>query len=447
MCALTFLLLLSTCAAPGLRDAQAETVKPSKPAALKPALTQSPSVPPAPEAPPSTEDEARFAGPLAAFQRSLARTREAADKTRILFFGDSHVAADYMTGRIRERLQAEYGDAGPGFILAGRPWRSFRHDRIELVSVRGLHSTYIRKRPESEFVKLGLAGVMTIPALSEDPEVPPEAPLLRFRVKPATTPTGRKSQAELFYLQKPSNGTLRISLDSKPVSQLATRAELESPGYFAFELPDDSVHEISLSAEPTESFNLFGMVVEREGAGVVLDTLGIPGARARAQLYWEPSLLREHMQKRAPALWVLAFGTNESTDVTQPIADYKGHLEKVLTQMQGALPDASCLLVGPTDFPEKIKQGEYRARERTAQINALQKSAAQRFGCAFFDVIESMGGPLSMLSWARAEPPLGAKDLIHLTRPGYVLLGDRIADLLLAQPTPEPEKHAEAQSR
>ncbi len=428
------LIVLSTCAAPGVREAQAEAPTPSLTAAREAPRTDAgkhsrdtaqPELSAAPE-------DSRFSGPLAAFHRALMRTRERGDKTRVLFFGDSHTAADYMTGRVRERLQTAFGDGGPGFLLTGRPWRSARHDRMELLSVQGLHSSYIRKRPENGTQPLGLAGVITHAILADAAsETPPEAPLFRFRVRPAVKPTGQATQHELYFLQRPAGGTLRITLDGKPVTQVATRAEAEAPGYVSFSSDDDAPHEITLSGDAGHALSWFGMVVERSGPGVVLDTLGIPGARARAQLYWEPNLLREHVQKRVPDLFVLAYGTNESTDVTQPIGDYATNLNNAVAQLRDMLPEASCLLVGPTDFPEKVKKGEYRARERTSQINALQKSTAERFGCAFFDVLETMGGPLSMLTWASASPPLGAKDLVHLTRPGYVLVGERIADFLL----------------
>jgi lysophospholipase L1-like esterase len=45
-----------------------------------------------------------------------------------------------------------------------------------------------------------------------------------------------------------------------------------------------------------------------------------------------------------------------------------------------------------------------------------------------------MGGPLSMVDWARRSPPLGARDLVHLTRAGYVILGDAIADAIMPAP-------------
>ncbi|MEM7656348.1 MAG: hypothetical protein AAF399_09490, partial [Bacteroidota bacterium] len=41
---------------------------------------------------------------------------------RILHLGDSHVAADYITSRIRRDLQAVYGDGGRGFVHPDQAW-------------------------------------------------------------------------------------------------------------------------------------------------------------------------------------------------------------------------------------------------------------------------------------------------------------------------------------
>ena len=48
-----------------------------------------------------------------------------------------------------------------------------------------------------------------------------------------------------------------------------------------------------------------------------------------------------------------------------------------------------------------------------------------------FDTIATMGGPLSMLDWAKRDPPLGGRDLVHLTRAGYMVVGEAIANAIL----------------
>jgi len=85
---------------------------------------------------------------LAGFYQALACTvaqREGNETdspaiTRILHYGDSHVAADILTGALREYFQRDFGDAGPGFILAGRPWPWYRRSGIELSASAGWQS-------------------------------------------------------------------------------------------------------------------------------------------------------------------------------------------------------------------------------------------------------------------------------------------------------------------
>ena len=69
---------------------------------------------------------------LDAFVARLARTdrREAGAITRILHYGDSTIASDYVSGTVRRRLQARFGDAGHGFILIANPWEWYFHNDV-----------------------------------------------------------------------------------------------------------------------------------------------------------------------------------------------------------------------------------------------------------------------------------------------------------------------------
>src|SRR3954453_10357418 len=44
----------------------------------------------------------------------------------ILQFGDSHTASDDWVNSMRTLLQSKYGDGGPGFVQAGKPYRGYR---------------------------------------------------------------------------------------------------------------------------------------------------------------------------------------------------------------------------------------------------------------------------------------------------------------------------------
>lgn len=371
------------------------------------------------EAPPGTN-------PLARFHKALWRAAQGRDKARILFYGDSHVASDFMTGRLRDALQARFGDAGPGFVIAGKPWRSHRHERFASIDAEGLTANRIKARlGPDETARLGLAGVAL---LADD-----RGARVRLSTRTLKDRPPEKLRGELFYLRQPHGGAIRIEIDGKRVASVRTRGSRERAGYHHFALPSHTAHhDIELRAASDGPVTWYGVALEEEGPGVVLDTLGIPGARARAQLSWNGSLLRDHLRRRAPDLVVLAYGTNEAGDAEEPLSTYASQLSEVVRRMREATKDASCLLIGPSDRVERVRAGGYRSLPRTADLIAVQRQVAREQGCGYFDLVSAMGGPLSIVRWASAHPAFGAEDMVHLTRRGYVALGDTLTDALLA---------------
>ena len=118
-------------------------------------------------------------------------------------------------------------------------------------------------------------------------------------------------------------------------------------------------------------------------------------------------------------------------DEDQPIEVYRKNLREVLARLRRASPEASCLLIGPGDFPIKGADGSYGPRPRVAQIAAAQREVAAEASCAFWDALEFMGGELSMVTWAAAQPAMGQSDHLHLTRRGYARMGMALTDALM----------------
>ena len=126
---------------------------------------------------------------------------------------------------------------------------------------------------------------------------------------------------------------------------------------------------------------------------------------------------------------VLAYGTNESGD-EQPMAAYEQQLVEALGRIASAAPSASCLLLGPPDRALKTA-GAWRTAARLLAIVESQRKVAEAAGCAFFDQLEAMGGPGSMVKWASEAKPRARRDYVHLTREGYVELGEALGNELL----------------
>lgn len=367
---------------------------------------------------------------MRAFHQALARAAAGEGKARILFYGASHVASDIFTGRVREALHARFGDAGAGFVMPARPWPHYRHALVEHVESTGWHAPRVRARHPVEG-RFGLAGVAL--------EASDRVAVAKLHTRSAGATTGNASHFELMYLKQPDGGNVRIVLDGQPVTMLSTAGEDAQAAYFRFATPDGP-HEIEISTFADGPVTIFGLTLERDQSGVVLDTVGIPGARVRYHLLWDDALYREHIAHRAPDLVVLAYGTNEAGDKDVPIEDYERELRDVVGRLRSTAPGASCLLIGPSDRPEKLADGTYAARGRVPQIIEAQRRTAHAMGCGFFDLVAFMGGPMSMVQWAAAVPAFGAPDHVHYTRRGYEALGDTLFDALVAGYVSDPPK-------
>lgn len=364
------------------------------------------------------DNESSLSGFHTALER-LTTTPERKNKLRVVVYGASHTQADIYSGYLRYYLQHRFGNGGAGFIPLGveRGWSS----RIDYkVRARGFKTQYVQQKSPPPHGRFGLSGVAAV-----------GGPNGRLRVTPdnTTDPSLTASQYGLFYAAEPFAGDISISVDGDVPVQLSTRAQKLEARYFTFERPL-GWHEVEIRTLGMGGARLFGLTIERAQPGIVVDTLGIRGTRAANMLHWDQALWEEHLRRRAPDLVLLAYGTNETTDRSQPIADYAAELELVLTRLRHALPDASCVLVGPGDFPRE-DEGSWSTRPRLLEIIQQQRRLAPQFGCGFWDAYAFMGGEGSMAEWVRANPRLGAPDHIHLTSRGYVRMGMVLGDALL----------------
>jgi len=344
---------------------------------------------------------------MTGFHAALRRAEAGEGQARVVVYGASHVAADSFTNVIREGLQARFGDAGHGFIMPARPWRHYRHRGVEVESSGRWETLRVTARTR-DIDRLGLYGI----AMISDSGA---------AVGRIDTGTETASRFEVYYWRQPDGGGFDLYLDGRRVERVSTDGEA-GPDYAVINA-EDAHHVLEVRIRGNGPVRLFGVAMEREVPGVVVDTLGINGARASAHLLWEEELYRAHLRRRDPSLVVLAYGTNESGDDDQPIESYEATLRSVVARVRSTVPQASCMLVGPSDRPLRGADGELLDRPRTHAVIDAQRRVARDFGCAFFDLVAFGGGPLHMVEWAAAEPPFAQDDLVHYTMRGYDRLG------------------------
>jgi lysophospholipase L1-like esterase len=373
----------------------------------------------------SVEDPSGHA--LDAFYAALAKTDSGVpgSAVRVAHYGDSLIVSDFMSSTLRRRFQARFGDAGHGFILIAKAWKWYLHYDVSHSSSEGwLTNRIVNPRIADELY--GYGGVSFRSA-----EMGVKATFGTSKPPPGGLPDegfGRRvSRFQVHYLEQPKGGKFDLSIDGKKVSTVDTNA-VEKALKTATVNIEDGEHSLEVKVSGGAEARLFGVALEREVPGVVWDALGVLGGRARMldvndDAHWASSL-----RARDPSLVVMQYGTNESTDTGYPMDQYEASLELVLKQVRQALPQASCLVVGPMDRAGK-SGGE--TMPIILKLEEAQRKVAFKAGCAYWDTFLAMGGPGAMGRWVKAKPQLGSGDYTHPTYAGASILGDLLYSALM----------------
>lgn len=329
---------------------------------------------------------------------------------RVLHYGDSHVAADEWTGEIRDRFQQTFGDGGSGYSLAGRPWNSYRRLDVKSGSTRGWHSDGLVGRAGDG--AYGLGGV------SMSAKSPRESVYL----------VAEAQQFELFYLQQPGGGAVRISDNGTPVERVSTQGET-GPRYYRYQA-GEGTHKLEAETLDRAPVRLFGWVAEK-ATGVTYEALGINGADVRLPLKWNQDVLRSNLERRNPALIVLSYGSNEAGQRGWTLEKYRDLFASLIGRFRQAAPAATILVIGPTDRGIRMRGKGWVTPENEDLIVEAQRQAALAAGCAFWDQRAKMGGKGSIREWVLAG--MAQNDRVHLTLSGYRMIGDAVFRDLMNQ--------------
>lgn len=336
---------------------------------------------------------------------------------RIAHFGDSIIVSDFVSGELRRELQRRFGDAGHGFVLIANAWPSYLHWDVERYATAGWQVSRI-VGPYAEDGFYGLGGV----SFRAEKNV-----LARF----GTTTSGefgrKVSRFVVDYAEAPHGGSFALRVDGNDAGVVDTDGPELRARYREVRVPDGP-HTLELTTVSGES-RLFGVVLERDGPGVVLDALGVQGARIRFLDKEDDAHWAEQLRSRGSDLLVYQFGANESMDgFVYAMSDFHRTMRDVVEQGKKALPGASCLVIGAMD--RAAKQGDEIVSVRVIpSLVAEQRAVAFECGCAYFDTYRAMGGKGSMPIWVKRG--LGQADLTHPSGAGAERLAHWIYGALM----------------
>ena len=356
------------------------------------------------------------------FYEALQKTARAEQGaiTRVGHYGDSSIATDLITSTMRENFQARFGDAGHGFVLAAKGYIPYAHHGVRQSSNPDSWDTREVVRRQDRSGRYGYGGVQS--------RAQPGAWARVGTAKRGNVGT-KASRFDIYYEEQPRGGKFSVRLDKEERRFVSTKSDAIGDAVYSIEAPDGP-HRIELRHARGGQVSLYGVAVEREGPGVVYDSLGLVGARANRLLNYDEAHIRFQLERRGVNLLVLGFGGNEASDERTEEAFYEDYL-RVLRHMRHGREDLGCLVFAPLDQARRHR-GRIRTLPTISLIVAAQRRAAFESGCAFYDTWQAMGGQGAMRRWYKAQPRLAMGDFRHATPAGYEIIGNMFYKALLA---------------
>jgi lysophospholipase L1-like esterase len=334
---------------------------------------------------------------LKPFYQSLWRTeaKQSGAVTRILHYGDSPVTADSITADVRSLMQERFGDAGHGFILVAKPWAWYGHRGVDVLGKGWLIEAASQSHARDGFHGLGgvsfqgATGALTQFVLRED-----------------------HARMEIQYLRQPDGGLLVVQAGGSRIGTLETEGTQKQPAYQMFPLPDGA-RDIDLIVE-RGSVRLFGVSFEREGPGVIYNSLGLNGGQVQAVVrYFDKAQWAAELQHEQPDLVVVNYGTNESLYADYIERYYPGELREVIRRIKTAVPKASLMVMSPINRSDRKSRDKITTHPAQTRLMDIQRRIAAETDCAFFNTFQAMGGEGTMGRWYESQPRLVSADFMH----------------------------------
>lgn len=352
------------------------------------------------------------------FYRGLAAGNRV---VRAAHYGDSTIAADGIAGTVRRRLQARFGNAGPGYINAGIDprWSS----RPDIATSRSGEWTTKSILLGGASGKYGYGGVVSTAAdggylVVHTPKGPDKQPI------PMT-------HLELWHQTWEGSGSWWLSEDGNDLgSSTANAASGDAVQQYDVE---GGFTKLAFGAAGAP-VSFYGVVMETAGPGVVWDTLGVVGVGTKSFTQQSPAHLERMVAQRNPDLIVVMLGGNE---LGYPVVskgdgkEYAAMYRKTLKLIRAGAPHSSCLILTPLDQGTR-DEGEPTSKPALPKLVRTQARVAIEEGCAFWNAWSAMGGDGAIVRWAARKNPLAWTDLLHLSGAGQDIIGQLLSDAIEA---------------
>jgi hypothetical protein len=369
--------------------------------------------------------------------------QKSSEIVRIAHYGDSQLEGDRITCYVRTAFQQKFGGSGVGFV----PFDDIA-DNVNLVrycTPNWIRYTVFHNRYPSGYY--GLSGNVY--------------KFSRYAVKKTTDTTDSKDSdtsgatttiSEVVYGSATVGITLRAYIsyskarlmyghsteccnmnvyDQATGEKILTDSLPPVAGFSLFDLNFPTpVKSFKLEFSGNTSPDFYGLLIDGS-SGVQVDNYAIRGHSGDGLLLINPEYLATQLKQLNVKLIIFQYGNNvvpyASTDAMRE--DLQDMYYNIFTRFKSVAPDISILVIGAGDMSTMVN-GCYVSYPYLSKVRDLQKTAALKAGCAFWDLYEVMGGENSVLAWKKKG--LASSDG-HFSNKGQKLIGNELFNALLTE--------------
>jgi lysophospholipase L1-like esterase len=336
---------------------------------------------------------------------------------KVVHIGDSHIQADWFSGKLRSLLQEQYGNAGIGILFPYRQIKTNSPPTFSSVASAPFIASKITKCKTA--CDVGIVGYNAqIPAGS----------MVVFNIKKDTQP-----QFVSVIFQSDNEHAIGFNHDNHDenyTTQTSTTYNITS-----YKKPLSNSFHLNTKSNIT----LNGLISSNGNPGVIYYTIGANGATFNN--YINSNLFFQQLKSLQPDLIIISMGTNES--VSDISAD---SLSVQLQNFHSKILEAGAdkiIYTTPADnylrksvSTRKKVKGKWRTRRTVAYINNPKVEIIRQTMINFcnqqqvmcWDLYRAMGGDRSMRQWVQTG--YAAKDHIHFSKGGYEIQGMLLFDAL-----------------
>lgn len=362
------------------------------------------------------------------FFQEISNAPKKRNKINVCHYGDSQIEGDRITAFIRQRLQTQFGGAGPGLIPVINVYNT--------ISFRQNYSANFKRKIifGKEKLHSNKYGIMLSSAVFE----------LDSNKTSNGTPTEawiEISPSNIAYSRCRAYNNLSVyynSCDSKCIVEVYDKGVLVhkdslvsdgNPHVFKTRFPTTpELMKIVFKSIKSPVFN--GLSLEGD-LGIQVTNIamrGSSGTNFRSIDFRSMSFMHNALNTR---LILMQFGGNsipyfkDSSSVRSYAISFRNQIKYV----QKCAPNAAIIVIGPSDMSQ-YQEGVYSTYPFIPYCINQMKKQSLSVGASFWDLYHAMGGKNSMFAWV--DNGLAGKDYVHFTPKGSNLASQLFYDALIS---------------